>query len=66
MKTVRFRQVVAACGRPAVHLSWVKPEQDRELMRAFKDHRVMSIHQTLRGSAKDFGSVGFLDRKSVV
>ena len=65
MKTARFRQVVAACGRPSVHLSWVKPEQDRELMRAFKAHRVMSIRQALRGSAKDFGSVGLLkDRQT--
>ena len=65
MKTARFRQVVAACGRPSVHLLWVKPEQDRELMRAFEAHRVMSIHQAVRGTAKDFGSVGLLkDRQT--
>lgn len=60
MKTARFKHVVAKCGRPRIHLLWVKPEQDQELMRAFKAHRVMSVHQAVRGTAKDFGAVGLL------
>ena len=60
MKTARFKQVVEACGRPQVHLSWTKPDRDDVLMKAVKAHRVMTVHQSLRGSAKDFGTVGML------
>lgn len=58
MKTARFKQIVAACGKPRIHLTWVKPEKDRELMRLLKAGRVMTVHQFSRGAGKDFGTVG--------
>jgi hypothetical protein len=56
MRTVRFAQVVEACGRPRVHTSWLPAEKDRELQRARSAHRVMVITHA-RGKT-DFGSVG--------
>lgn len=58
MKTARFKKIVTACGRPRIHLTWVKPEKDRELMKLLKAGRVMTVHQAARGSGKDFGTVG--------
>lgn len=58
MKTVRFSQVVARAGPPEVHVSWLPPAKDPVLKRALKEHRVMTVHQELRGTRKDFGTVG--------
>jgi nicotinamidase-related amidase len=60
MKTVRFTQIVANCGAPSVHLTWVPPEQDRSLKTALKQNRVMTVHQNVRGTTKDYGTVGLL------
>lgn len=60
MKTVKFSQVVEKSGKPQLHLSWVPHAKDKLLMSALKANRVMSIHQTLRGSTKDYGTVGLL------
>lgn len=60
MKTVTFAQVLAKSGKPEIHLSWTPPEKDRALMAAVKQQRVMSLHQTIRGSTKDYGTVGLL------
>lgn len=60
MKTVRFSQVVAACGKPSVHLMLVAPEKDKGLMHLVKKTRVMTIHQLLEGGRKDYGTVGLL------
>jgi hypothetical protein len=58
MKTVRFATVVAAAGKPAPHPLWVAPAQDRVLQQALKGHRVMTVHQDVRGTRKDYGTVG--------
>ena len=58
MKTVRFQQIVAASGRPEIYLTWSAPEDDASLMKALKQCRVMTLHQTVRGTAKDYGTVG--------
>ena len=58
MKTARFTDVVAAAGRPQVHALWLAPDKDPELRRAVRDCRVMTIHQALRGTKKDHGTVG--------
>lgn len=59
MKTVRFAQMVAACGRPEVHLLLVEPKLDPTLQRALKAGRVMTIHQANVGTKADFGTIGF-------
>lgn len=55
--TVRFAKLVAQGGTPEVHLSWVAPAKDRELQRAAKQHRLVTVHQRARGP-KDYGVVG--------
>lgn len=55
---MRFTDVVAAAGRPQVHPLWLPPDKDPALKRAVRDCRVMTIHQTRRGTRKDYGTVG--------
>jgi hypothetical protein len=57
VKTVRFTQVVEACGRPQVHTLWLAPEKDRELKRARDAQRVMTLDHA--GRKTDHGIVGF-------
>lgn len=59
MKTARFADVVAACGRPQNHLVFAAPEKDAALQSAVRAGRVMTIHQEHVGTHKDFGVVGF-------
>lgn len=58
MKTARFTDVVAGAGRPLVHPLWLAPDKDPALKRAVRECRVMTIHQALRGTKKDYGTVG--------
>jgi hypothetical protein len=58
MKTARFSDVVAKSGRPEVHLTWTTPASDPVLQHAVREHRVMTVHQHLRGAKKDFATVG--------
>jgi hypothetical protein len=58
MKTARFADVVAAAGPPQVHSLWIAPGRDPSLKRAVRECRVMTIHQMLRGTKKDYGTVG--------
>jgi hypothetical protein len=59
MKTVRFSNVVAQCGKPVVHLIFTEPSKDRELQSAIKGNRLMTVHQADIGSTADHGAVGF-------
>jgi hypothetical protein len=58
MKTVRFTNVVERVGAPQLYLPWVPPEKDHVLRRALREQRVMTVHQTMRGTHKDYGTVG--------
>jgi hypothetical protein len=58
LKTARFSQVVETAGRPIVYLTWMKPQRDPALRTALKANRVMTVHQTVRGSGTDYGTVG--------
>ncbi|PTY08864.1 hypothetical protein DB347_04650 [Opitutaceae bacterium EW11] len=59
MKTVRFKQLVEACGRPEVKALWGPAKSDRELQRAIKEARVLTVHQENVGTKKDWGVIGF-------
>ena len=59
MKTARFTNVVEKAGEPESHLVLTKPEQDAELGKAIKEHRVMTVFQESVGHHADHGSVGF-------
>lgn len=59
MKSARFATLVERAGAPSPYLLWVPPEKDRTLQSAIKQHRVLTVHQDVRGTKKDYGTVGF-------
>ena len=59
MSSVRFADVVKTSGRPRAYLLWADPRRDRAFQEDLKGQRIMTIHQTLRGGKKDFGTVGY-------
>ncbi len=63
MKTARFSDVVAAGGRPDVHITWMDPGTDRTLQAAARQARVVTVHQHARGAKKDFAEVGVVPGK---
>jgi cytosine deaminase len=60
VKTARFTEVVATCGAPEVVTLWVDPKEDKSFQGALREERIMTVHQTVVGSKKDFGEVGFI------
>lgn len=64
MKTARFATLVAKAGKPDHHLAWSDPGRDRTLAKAAKQHRLLSIHQQMRGGKTDFGAVGLEEGKA--
>jgi hypothetical protein len=58
MKTVRFQSIIDASGTPEQHLLWTEPAKDKDLQKALKDQRVMTIHQSAVGTKADYGTVG--------
>jgi hypothetical protein len=65
MPTTRFKELIAHCGRPEIHLSWSVPTKDRVLQRAVMDNRLLTVHQQGRGAKKDFATVGLHPGKFV-
>ena len=55
MKTTRFSEVVAQCGRPEVYLLF--DPNDAEFRAALKGHRVMTVVE--ERSATAYGAVGY-------
>jgi hypothetical protein len=61
----RFAKVVETAGKPEIVSLWTKPERDKQFMAAVRQNRIVTIIQETVGSAKDFGTVGFLREKNV-
>lgn len=59
MKSVRFSQVVAKCGRPETLLLLMDPKKDRALQAAVKAQRVMTVMQSPVRTKTDWGEAGF-------
>jgi hypothetical protein len=59
VKTARFSDVVKKCGEPEPHLILMDPAKDRELQRAIKAKRVMTVFQDTVGNKADRGIAGF-------
>jgi hypothetical protein len=64
MKTAKFADVVKQAGAPEVHPLWIAPAQDKTLQSAIRQHRVITVHQELRGGKKDSAEVGFREDPS--
>ena len=62
---VRFSMLIAKIGPPEIYLPLTDPKQDRDFMRAVREHRVLSIKQEPAASGKDFGTIGFMEEKYV-
>lgn len=58
MKTFRFAKVVEKAGTPEPYNFWLDPKKDQRFQQLLKSQRVMTVHQEMRGSKKDFGTVG--------
>ena len=61
VKTARFAVVVEKCGTPEVYTLWQKPSTDRHFQSLLKNHRVMTVQQSERGT--DFGIADYCERK---
>jgi hypothetical protein len=59
VKSVRFTALVERSGHPVVVTLWREPEMDKDFMRAVRANRILTIHQTNSGTAKDYGVIGF-------
>jgi hypothetical protein len=57
--SARFAALVKEAGQPHVVTLWTRPEEDREFMKAVRDHRVLTVRQENTGARKDHGEVGF-------
>jgi hypothetical protein len=64
-KSVRFAELVKAAGKPYVATLWTDPKNDRGFTRAVRENRVLTVHQPIGSSKKDFGVVGFHEEKNV-
>jgi hypothetical protein len=64
VKTVRFADVVAECGKPEVYTLWQKPAADRSFQSLLKKNRIMIVQKTDSGT--DFGIIGFKERKGAI
>lgn len=60
VKTARFRDIVAKSGRPEIVTLWQEPKKNPAFQRALREQRVMSVHQTVTGTKKDFGEVDYI------
>lgn len=60
VKTARFRDIVAKAGQPEIVTLWQEPKKNPAFQRAQRENRVMSVHQSVTGTKKDFGEVGYL------
>jgi creatinine deaminase len=60
VQTARFADVVQNCGAPEVVALWSDPQRDKTFQRAVREHRIMTVHQTIVGGKKDFGEIGFV------
>ncbi len=60
VKTARFGEIVKQCGVPGVITFWQEPKNDKPFQQALREQRVMTMHQTIVGTKKDFAEVGFV------
>jgi len=58
-KIARFKDLVAKCGTPEAYTPWVNPKRDPHFQAAWRENRVLTIHQNTSSHGKDFGVVGF-------
>jgi len=63
-KTVRYSDVVEACGKPQVYTLWQTPKKDRHLQTQIRLVHLMTVLRSEAGT--EFGSVGFIERPQAI
>ncbi len=63
-KSARFASVVQAAGEPEPVYLWTDPKEDKRLMAAVKQDRVLTVKPASPGTKRDIGVVGFTPEKS--
>ncbi|HZR17872.1 MAG TPA: hypothetical protein VFE51_11150 [Verrucomicrobiae bacterium] len=56
-KRLRFGDLVRQSGRPQAITLWTKPQENKVLTRAIKEHRVLTVIQ--EPGKRDYGAIGF-------
>lgn len=59
VKTVRFTELVRACGQPEPYTAWADPLHDLVFQKAVRETRVLTVHQETAGTRSDYGSIGY-------
>ena len=59
MKKIRFGDLVRHSGRPTTMELWTPPEKNRELQRAIRANRVLTVQRRNVGNKRDVGEIGF-------
>jgi hypothetical protein len=64
-KSVRFSEIVKACGQPEPVTPWLDPAKDKRFMTAVRQNRVMTVEQDNVGTHRDIGIFGFIKERNV-
>ena len=59
MKTLRFGDLVRQSGRPVTLELWMPPKENKELQKAIRTNRVLTVQHQNTGSKRDVGKIGF-------
>jgi hypothetical protein len=59
MKKIRFGDLVRQSGRPTTIELWTPPEKNKELQRAIRANRVLTVQHRNVGNKRDVGEIGF-------
>jgi hypothetical protein len=59
MKRIRFGDLVRQSGRPSTIELWIPPEKNKELQRAIRANRILTIQRRNVGNKRDVGEIGF-------
>src|ERR1044071_6275623 len=64
-ETVRFTEVLKACGKPRYYLPFANPRTDKTFTKAERERRILSLKQSPTGHQKDYGIIGVLRERHV-
>jgi hypothetical protein len=66
MKTIRFGDLVRQAGRPTTIELWIPPDRNKELQRAIRANRVLTVKHRNTGNQRDKGTIGFHQQREAI
>lgn len=60
---IRFSKLIQKSGKPETITLWTKPRDNPAFMKAINENRVVTVFQKPTGTKKDFGMIGFHQKK---